>query len=110
MWRGLSKGRSAKLVGIAQPIDRCDEFKRIGRGFGIQRRMRPSVVIVFDPVREFRVCVVNTDEQAFVEQFVVNWRAKLHAETQLRSVLAVAVVRLYLKSIFVTALRRMEKA
>src|ERR1700735_5191149 len=50
--RGLSNVRSAELVGGAQPIACCGEICSISRRREVaQRRVRPLLVVVVDPVR-----------------------------------------------------------
>jgi len=51
--RGWSNVRSAELVWVAQPIARCGEIggrKPPGREVA-QRRVRPPLVVIVDPVR-----------------------------------------------------------
>ena len=50
--RGWSNVRSAERVGVAQPIARCGEIGGIGcRREVAQRRVRPPLVVIVDPVR-----------------------------------------------------------
>src|SRR5580693_3484563 len=50
--RGWSNVRSAERVGVAQPIARCREIGGISRRREVaQRRVRPPLVVIVDPVR-----------------------------------------------------------
>src|SRR5215510_8506035 len=72
-WRGWSNGRSAELVGVAQPVVRCGEVGGIGRGGQVsQRRVRPLEIVVGDPVGDLGASIVEVEEQGLVEQFVTH--------------------------------------
>lgn len=69
--RRVSNGRSAELVGIAQPIVRCGESRRERpRGQVAEGGMRAVIVVVDDPTRDYRSGVVEVAEQGLVEEFV----------------------------------------
>jgi hypothetical protein len=72
-WRGWSNGRSAELVGGAQPIDRCGELGGIGRRREVaERRVRARGVVVGDPDRDLCASVIEVKEQGFIEQLVAH--------------------------------------
>ncbi len=57
---GGATGRSAELVGVAQPIARCGEDGSVShRGFVFQRGVRPLAVVVGDPRSELAPCAVD---------------------------------------------------
>ena len=61
--------RSAELVGVAQTIACCGEIGGIGCRCEIaQRRMRPSLVVIVDPVRDLGPGMIEAEEQALVEK------------------------------------------
>lgn len=73
MWRGESNGRSAALVGVAQPIVRCGEVGGVGRRRQVaQRRMRRLQVVVGNPNRDLRAGVVEVEEQRLIEKLVAH--------------------------------------
>jgi hypothetical protein len=73
VWRGCSNGRSAELVGIAQPIARCGDVGGIGRRREVsERRVRTRGVEVCDPGRDLGSGVVEIEEQRLIEQFVAH--------------------------------------
>ena len=60
--------RSAELVGVAQTIACCGYIGGIGRRCEIaQRRVRPSLVVIVDPVRDLGPRVIEAEEEALVE-------------------------------------------
>ena len=72
-WRRWSNGRSAELVGVAQPIIRCGEVGGIGRrGEVFQRRVRSPNIVVSDPVSDLGAGVVEIEEKGLVEQFIAH--------------------------------------
>lgn len=72
-WRGWSNGRSAELVGVAQPIARCGEVGGIGRrGLVFERGVRPLAVVVGDPGSKLPPGVVETEEQGLVQELVAH--------------------------------------
>jgi hypothetical protein len=65
--------RSAGLVGVAQTIACCGEIGGIGRRCEIaQRRVRPSLVVIVDPVPDLGPGMVKVEEQALVEKLVAH--------------------------------------
>jgi hypothetical protein len=69
--------RSAGLVGAAQTIACCGEIGGIGRRCEIaQRRVRPSLVVIVDLVRDLGPGMVKVEveveEQALVEKLVAH--------------------------------------
>ena len=76
--------RSAKLVRVAQPIACCEKVGRIGCGGQVaQRRVRSVLVVVVDPVRDLRLGVVETEEQALVEKLVAHAAVEAFAKAVL---------------------------
>ena len=74
MGRGWSNMRSAELVGVAQTIACCREIGGIGHRCEIaQRRVRPSLVVIVDPVRDLGPGMIEAEEQALVE----NWTPRI---------------------------------
>src|SRR6478735_10771164 len=73
MWRGWSNGRSAELVGVAQPSARCGECGGVCRRLEVlQRRVRTLAVVVGDPCRDLGLRVVEIEEQRLVQEFVAH--------------------------------------
>lgn len=69
--RRVSNGRSAELVGVAQPIVRCGEGRcECPRRQIAERRMWTVVVVVDDPAGQRRPGMVEVAEQCLVEEFV----------------------------------------
>ena len=65
--------RSAELVGVAQTIACCGESGGIScRREVAQRGMRPSPVVIVDPVRDLGPGVIEAEEQALVEKLVAH--------------------------------------
>ena len=63
-----SKGRSAQLVGVAQPIVRCGEIGGIGRRREIaERGMGATLVEIGDPSGDRHTGMVQVEEQRLVE-------------------------------------------
>ena len=61
--------RSAELVGVAQTIACCGEIGGIGHRCEIaQRRVRPSLVVIVDPVRDLGPGMIEAEDQALVER------------------------------------------
>ena len=57
-----SNGRSAELVGVAQPIARCGECGGEGRRRKVaERRVRTALVVAGDPAGEHGSCVVEIE-------------------------------------------------
>src|SRR6476659_2996793 len=73
MWRGWSNGRSAELVGVAQPIARCGKCGGVCRRREVlQRRVRTLPVVVGDPCRDLGLRVVEIEEQRLVQEFAAH--------------------------------------
>ena len=73
-----SNGRSAELVGFAQPIVRCGEIGRVsGRGEVAERRVRPAAIEVDRPAGDRRFGVGEREEQGLVEKLVAHAPLKL---------------------------------
>ncbi len=71
--RGLSNGRSAGLVGVAQPIARCGECGGVGRGcLASKRGVRPLGIVVGDPFGDLGSHVVEAEEQRLVQELVAH--------------------------------------
>src|SRR6201994_4759142 len=65
--------RSAGLVRVAQTIACCGEIGGVGCRCDIaQRRVRPSLVVIVDPVRDLGPGMVEAEEQALVEKLVAH--------------------------------------
>lgn len=79
-WRGWSSGRSAELVGVAQPIVRCGEVGCMGRGQVFQRRVRSPDIVVGDPVCDLGAGVIQIEELGLVEQFIAHLAIKTLGE------------------------------
>src|SRR6478752_2045793 len=72
-WRGWSNGRSAELVGVAQPSARCGECGGVGRRREVlQRRMRALAIIVGDPHCDLGARIVDVEEQRLVQKLVTH--------------------------------------
>ena len=68
-----SNGRSAELVGVAQPVVRCGEGGGVGRGCEIaDRRVRTPLVVAGDPPGNDGSGVVEIVEDRLVEQFIAH--------------------------------------
>ena len=73
--------RSAELVGVAQPIACCGEIGGIGHRCEIaQRRVRPSLVVIIDPIRDPGSGMIEAEEQALVEKLVAHAPVETLAE------------------------------
>src|SRR4029077_7703930 len=76
--------RSAELVGVAQTIACCGEIGGIGCRRDIaQRRVRPSLVVIVDPVRDLGPGMIEAEEQALVEKLVAHAPVETLAEAVL---------------------------
>ena len=72
-WRGWSNGRSAELVGVAQPIVRCGEMGGISRGGEVfQRRVGAPDIVVGDPVGDLGAGVVEIEKQGLVQLLIAH--------------------------------------
>src|ERR1700729_447277 len=81
MGRGWSNMRSAELVGVAQTIACCGEIGGIScRGEIAQRRVRSSLVVIVDPVRNLGPGMIESEEQALVEKLVAHAPVETLAE------------------------------
>src|ERR1700722_20617930 len=79
--------RSAELVGVAQTIACCGESGGIScRREVAQRGMRPSPVVIVDPVRDLGPGVIEAEEQALVEKLVAHAPVETLAEAILHRV------------------------
>src|SRR5476649_2681894 len=76
--------RSAELVGDAQPIACCREIDGISRRREVaQRRVRPPLVVIVDPVRDLGPGMIEAEEQALVEKLVAHAAVETLAEAVL---------------------------
>src|SRR3954470_4105436 len=93
MWRRLSNGRSAELVGVAQPIVRCGEIGGIGRRRDVsERRMWAPFVVVVSPFGDRRSGMIEAEEQGFVQEFVAHAAVEALAEAVLHGLARCDVV------------------
>jgi len=69
--------RSAKLVGVAQPVACCEEVGGVGRGREIaQRRMRSTPIVIIGPFSDPRSGMIEAEEQALIEK--LGFRQQAH--------------------------------
>ena len=70
--------RSAKLVGVAQPIAYCGEIGGVGRRREIsQRRVWAPLIVIVDPICDLCPGLIEAKEQALVEKLVSHGPLKL---------------------------------
>src|ERR1700730_16662555 len=71
--RGWRNGRSAELVGVAQPIVRCGECGGVGRrGEVSQGRVWALAIVVGDPCSDLGPCIVEIEEQCLIQELVAH--------------------------------------
>ena len=71
-WRRGSNGRSAELVGVAQPVVRCGESGVNRRCQIADRRVRSPLVVAGDPPCNDGSGVVEIVEDCLVEQLIAH--------------------------------------
>ena len=68
--------RSAKLVGVAQPVACCEEVGGVGRRREIaQRRMRSTPIVIIGPFSDPRSGMIEAEEQALIEKLGLRQQA-----------------------------------
>jgi hypothetical protein len=71
--RGWSNGRSAELVGVAQPSARCGECGGVGRGcLVLQRGVRALAIVIGDPCGDLGPCIFEIKEHRLVHELVAH--------------------------------------
>lgn len=96
MWRGGSNGRSAELVGVAQPVAWCGEIGGVGRRCEVaQRSMWPPPIVVVSPCRDLRPGMIEAKEQAFVEKLVAHGAVEAFAEAVLHRLAGTVGISVY---------------